>query len=131
VWDAFQLAHASFRLYCVRNNHVQSVKFVPHLLGNSPKVNIILLENEVGEEEGCFETFSAIKVYDDDVNMKLLVCGVPCTLVSLGIMPHLSHIIDVLVVPIDDFTNFNFQLQDACLLASLEDGLNALLNIEV
>jgi len=43
------------------------------------------------KEEGCSEGF---------VNMKYLVCGVPCTL-------------------------------DAYLLGALEDGLNALLNIEI
>ncbi|OEL19626.1 AT-rich interactive domain-containing protein 4 [Dichanthelium oligosanthes] len=99
TWDAFQLAHASFRLYCVRNNHVQSVKLGPRLLGDAPKINMIPAENEVVEEEGRSEAFLAIKMYDEDVNMKLLVCGVPCTL-------------------------------DACLLGALEDGLNALLNIE-
>jgi len=100
TWDAFQLAHASFRLYCVRNNYVQSVKLGPRLLGDAPKINIIPAENDVDEDEGCSEAFLAIKIYDEDVNMKFLVCGVPCTL-------------------------------DACLLGALEDGLNALLNIEV
>ncbi|XP_039814533.1 AT-rich interactive domain-containing protein 4-like isoform X3 [Panicum virgatum] len=100
TWDAFQLAHASFRLYCVRNNYVQSVKLGPRLLGDAPKINIIPAENDVDEEEGCSEAFLAIKIYDEDVNMKFLVCGVPCTL-------------------------------DAYLLGALEDGLNALLNIEI
>ncbi|CAO2169277.1 unnamed protein product [Urochloa humidicola] len=100
TWDAFQLAHASFRLYCVRNKYVQSVKLGPRLLGDAPKINTIPAENQVDEEEGCSEAFLAIKIYDEDVNMKFLVCGVPCTL-------------------------------DACLLGALEDGLNALLNIEI
>lgn len=100
TWDAFQLAHASFRLYCVRNNHVQSVKLGPRLLGDAPKINIIPSENEVDEEEGGSEASLAIKIHDEDVNMKVLVCGLPCTL-------------------------------DACLLGALEDGLNALLNIEI
>ncbi|KAG8050126.1 hypothetical protein GUJ93_ZPchr0009g2031 [Zizania palustris] len=73
TWDAFQLAHASFRLYC----------------------------HEIAEEEeGSSEVFPAMKIYDDDINMKFLLCGVPSTL-------------------------------DPCLLGSLEDGLNALLNIEI
>ncbi|KAL6661323.1 hypothetical protein ACP70R_000707 [Stipagrostis hirtigluma subsp. patula] len=100
IWDAFQLAHASFRLHCVRNNHVQSVKLGPRLLGDAPKINIIPPENEMDEEEDCSEAFPAIRIYDEDVNIRILVCGVTCTL-------------------------------DACLLGSLEDGLNALLNIEV
>ena len=88
TWDAFQLAHASFRLYCVRNNYVQSVKLGPRLLGDAPKINIIPAENDVDVEEGCSEASLAIKIYDEDVNMKFLVCGVPCTLVSLEVMPH-------------------------------------------
>ncbi|WOL01072.1 AT-rich interactive domain-containing protein 4-like [Canna indica] len=40
------------------------------------------------------------KIYDDEVDMRILVCGLSCTL-------------------------------DECLLGSLEDGLNALLNIEI
>ena len=129
TWDAFQLAHASFRLYCVRNNYVQSVKLGPRLLGDAPKINIIPAENDVDEEEGCSEAFLAIKIYDEDVNMKFLVCGVPCTLVSLEVMPHSSVV--------QSFSCFQsmiaqlYRLQDACLLGALEDGLNALLNIEV
>ncbi|XP_058108703.1 AT-rich interactive domain-containing protein 4 [Magnolia sinica] len=107
TWDAFQLAHASFRLYCVRNNHVSpsncqkvSGKLGPRLLGEPPKINIVPPENEVEEEEEGSPNAPAIKIYDDDVSMRFLVCGEPCTL-------------------------------DACLLGSLEDGLNALLNIEI
>lgn len=100
IWDAFQLARASFRLYCVRNNHVRSVELGPHLLGDAPKINIAPPDNGMADGEGSSEAFSAIKIHDKDVNMKFLICGVPCTL-------------------------------DACLLGSLEDGLNALLNIEI
>ncbi|KAL1089390.1 hypothetical protein V6Z11_D07G018300 [Gossypium hirsutum] len=52
------------------------------------------------EEEGSPENLPAVKMYDDDVTMRFLVCGSPCTL-------------------------------DAVLLGSLEDGLNALLSIEI
>ena len=100
TWDAFQLAHASFRLYCVRNNYVQSVKLGPRLLGDAPKTNVIHAGNEVNKEEGCSEGLQATRIYEEDANMKFLVCGVPCTL-------------------------------DACLLGALEEGLNALLNIEI
>jgi len=86
TWDAFQLAHASFRLYCVRNNHVQSVKLGPRLLGDAPKINITPPENEMVEEEGSSDVFPAIKIYDDDINMKFLLCGVPSTPVSFGIL---------------------------------------------
>ncbi|XP_057459848.1 AT-rich interactive domain-containing protein 4-like [Actinidia eriantha] len=108
TWDAFQLAHASFRLYCVRNNLVfpansqkSNDKLGPHLLGEPPKINVTPLEIVTGDDdESSPDGLPAINIYDDDVNMKFLVCGVPCTL-------------------------------DACLLGSLEDGLNALLSIEI
>ncbi|XP_008783147.2 AT-rich interactive domain-containing protein 4-like [Phoenix dactylifera] len=112
TWDAFQLAHASFRLYCVRNNYVLpadsqkvSGKPGPRLLGDAPKINItppdkIMDEEKEEEEESSSDNLPAIKIYDDNVDTRFLVCGLPCTL-------------------------------DACLLGSLEDGLNALLNIEI
>ncbi|XP_043704301.1 AT-rich interactive domain-containing protein 4 [Telopea speciosissima] len=108
TWDAFQLAHASFRLYCVRNNqvlpansHKVSGKLGPRLLGDPPKINIAPLEkDEAEEEEGSPGSLPSIKIYDDDVSVRFLVCGLPCTL-------------------------------DAFLLGSLEDGLNALLSIEM
>lgn len=107
TWDAFQLAHASFRLYCVRNNMVvpsnsqkAGSKLGPHLLGDPPKIDIALSEMDVQGEENSPENLPAIKIYDDDVTMRFLVCGVPCSL-------------------------------DTSLLGSLEDGLNALLNIEI
>ncbi|PSS07285.1 AT-rich interactive domain-containing protein [Actinidia chinensis var. chinensis] len=108
TWDAFQLAHASFRLYCVRNNLVfpansqkSNDKLGPHLLGEPPKINGTPPEIVTGDDdESSPDGLPAINIYDDDVNMKFLVCGVPCTL-------------------------------DACLLGSLEDGLNALLSIEI
>ncbi|URE03610.1 ARID/BRIGHT DNA binding domain [Musa troglodytarum] len=87
TWDAFQLAHASYRLYCTWNNQFVpdsnqklSSKLGSHLLGDSPKINIPIPEK--------------------DLDLRFLVCGLSCTL-------------------------------DACLLGSLEDGLNALLNIEL
>ncbi|KAI4344662.1 hypothetical protein L6164_011861 [Bauhinia variegata] len=106
TWDAFQLALASFRLYCVRNNILPSssqkgtCKLWPQMLGDPPKIDIGPYEVNMKEEESSPEVASAIKIYDNDVNMRFLVCGVPCTL-------------------------------DACLLGSLEDGLTALLCTEI
>ena len=80
TWDAFQLAHTSFQLYCVRNNYVQSVKLGPRLLGDAPKTNVIPAGNEVNKEEGCSEGLQATRISEEDVNMKFLVCGVPSTL---------------------------------------------------
>ncbi|XP_076926792.1 AT-rich interactive domain-containing protein 4-like [Bidens hawaiensis] len=108
TWDAFQLAHSSFRLYCVRNNHVlpnnsenDHNTLGPSLLGDPPKINVPLPEagGEVDDEKFP-EGIPAIKIHDDDVNIRFLVCGSTSTL-------------------------------DASLLEPLEDGLNALLSIEM
>nr|CAD1825493.1 unnamed protein product [Ananas comosus var. bracteatus] len=88
AWDTFQLALASFRLYCL-----QSIHALPDNSQNPP-------EKDMVEEEDSSEASPAIKIYDEDVDLRFLVCGVPCTL-------------------------------DAGLLGPLEDGLNALLNIEI
>lgn len=93
IWDAFQLAKASFQLYCVRNNYVLPAdgpkvngKLGPRLLGDAPKINIAPPEKVMGEgeeEENSSDGLPAIQIYSDDVDMSFLVCGVPCTLVLL------------------------------------------------
>ncbi|KAF9616149.1 hypothetical protein IFM89_028615 [Coptis chinensis] len=105
TWDVFQLAHASFTLYCLKNNEKGNGKTGPSLLGEPPKINITPVEKDAGgggggEEEDSSGNLPAVKIHDDDVSTRFLVCGVPCTL-------------------------------DAFLLGSLEDGLNALLSIEI
>ncbi|XP_020582386.1 LOW QUALITY PROTEIN: AT-rich interactive domain-containing protein 4-like [Phalaenopsis equestris] len=107
AWDAFQLANASFRLYCVRNNYVlpdnnqkSSSKLGPRLLGDAPKIDIAPPEREMIEDESPTDEFPPLKIYDEHIDIRFLICGVPCAL-------------------------------DAFFLGSLEDGLNALLNIEI
>ncbi|KAG2722509.1 hypothetical protein I3843_02G114400 [Carya illinoinensis] len=108
TWDAFQLARASFRLYCVRNNHVLpnnnhkvTGEVGPFLIGDRLKISVDPPEIDAeGDDESSSGTLPAIKIHDDDLSLRFLVCGVPCTL-------------------------------DACVLESLADGLNALLNIEL
>ncbi|XP_031092123.1 AT-rich interactive domain-containing protein 4-like [Ipomoea triloba] len=108
TWDAFQLAQASFRLYCVQNNLVSSdnsrkveAKIGPQLLGDPPKIDAPPPEPVAGDdEESPSDDLPAINIYDDDTNIRFLICGLPCSL-------------------------------DTCLLESLEDGLNALLSIEI
>lgn len=108
TWDAFQLAHASFRLYCIRNNSVvprnsqkTGGKLGPSLLGDAPIIEVALPEVDDGDEEdGSGSNLSAVKIHDDEVNVRFLICGVACSL-------------------------------DAYLLGCLEDGLNALLGIEM
>jgi len=61
---------------------VQSVKLGPRLLGDALKINISPPETEMVDEEGSSEVTPAIKIYDEEINMKLLLCGVPCNLVN-------------------------------------------------
>jgi hypothetical protein len=53
------------------------------LLGDPPKIDVAPAEVDVQEEESSSGTLPAIKIYDKDVIMRFLVCGVPCALVSL------------------------------------------------
>lgn len=89
AWDAFQLADASFRLYCENNNDILpanseklSYKQRPQILGDPPKIDIVLPEATTQGEEESPENVPEIKIYDDDVTMRFLVCGVPCALVG-------------------------------------------------
>jgi hypothetical protein len=78
----------------VRNNYVlpfnsqqkASGKFGPRLSGDAPKINI---PKEVGGDEKEDvenpDAFPAIKVYNDNVDVRFLICGLPCTLVSNNI----------------------------------------------
>jgi hypothetical protein len=77
---------------------VQSVKLGPRLLGDAPKINVVPSENEMAEEEGSSEVSPAIKVYDDDINMKFLLCGVPSTPVSFDTLYELSALLASYVV---------------------------------
>ncbi|CAN6451295.1 unnamed protein product [Victoria cruziana] len=102
IWDVFQLAIASFRLYCVQNSRGSTntqkfrAKLGPRLLGEPPKIAV----RDLNEGEGSPGEFPAIKIYEDEVTVRFLFCGVPRAL-------------------------------DASFLGSLEDGLRALLNIEI
>lgn len=109
TWDAFHLARASFELYCVQNNQVLPTDsndadsdMGPHLLGECLKINVD--PPEMDEE-------------DDDEES------------SSGSLPSIQiH---------DDEVNLRFLIcgapstVDESLLRSLEDGLRALLTIEM
>ncbi|XP_010520513.1 PREDICTED: AT-rich interactive domain-containing protein 4 [Tarenaya hassleriana] len=109
TWDAFRLAEASFRLYCTRNNavllpsnsdHIINDEMSPCLLGDPPKIDVVSLGADEQEEENSLENLPSIKIYDEDVTARFLLCGPPC-------------------------------IPDSFLLGPLEDGLNALLRIEM
>lgn len=90
TWDAFQLARASFRLYCVRNSqvlpansHKVNDELGPCLLGDRLKINVDPPELDAEEDdESSLGTLPAIRIHDDDVSLRFLVCGVPSSLVS-------------------------------------------------
>ena len=97
TWDAFQLAYASFRLYCVRNNQVlpaksHKIRGEPCLLGDPLKINVEAPVADMEEEDGSLDTLPAIKIHDDDVNLRFLVCGVPCKLVSFLVFKKLLNV---------------------------------------
>ena len=90
TWDAFHLARASFEFYCVQNNqvlladsHDADSEMGPHLLGNCLKINVEPPEvAEEDDEESASGSLPAIKIHDDEVNLRFLVCGAPSTVVS-------------------------------------------------
>ena len=92
AWDAFRLALASFRLYCVQNNVFPSKsqkgggvgKLGPRMLGDPPIIDVASCDVDLKEEENSSETVSSVNIYDDGVNMRFLVCGVPSKLVGLN-----------------------------------------------
>ncbi|KAG7013957.1 AT-rich interactive domain-containing protein 4 [Cucurbita argyrosperma subsp. argyrosperma] len=108
TWDAFQLAHASFRMYCLGNSLVLpnsshndvSEDLGPHLLGERLRINIEPLEKEAADDEESSSEVPSVSILDHDLEMRFLICGEPRSL-------------------------------DAYVLGALEDGLNALLDIEI
>lgn len=66
------------------NGQKVSVKLGPCLLGVAPKIYISALEadkletEEEEEEKDSSETSPAIKIYEEDVDVRFLICGLPC-----------------------------------------------------
>lgn len=96
TWDAFQLAQASFRLYCEQNNAAPnnsrkgSGKLGPQILGEPPTIEVspCEIDTKEEEEEDSQESSSSIRIYDDDVNTRFLVCGFPSILVGLDTLVY-------------------------------------------
>lgn len=94
TWDAFHLALASFELYCVQNNqvlpfesHDASSDIGPHLIGNCLKINVDPPEVCEDDEESSSGSLPAIKIHDDEVNLRFLICGAPSSVVSFCWIP--------------------------------------------
>ncbi|CAA2961115.1 AT-rich interactive domain-containing 4 [Olea europaea subsp. europaea] len=88
TWDVFQFAHASFRLHCIQSNLVLhdntlevNDKLGPNLLGEPPNISATLPEmGPEDDEESASGDLPAVKIYDDDINMRFLVCRVASSL---------------------------------------------------
>ncbi|GAB4841934.1 AT-rich interactive domain-containing protein 4 [Ancistrocladus abbreviatus] len=88
TWDAFHLAHASFNVFCIQNNVALPTnsqktggKLGPCLLGDPPSIDVPLPEMDAeNDEDSAVNDLSALKIHDDDVSVRFLVCGVPCSL---------------------------------------------------
>lgn len=68
-------------------------KIEPHLLGDAPKINIPLPEKDLAEdgEEETDEgngSLASVTIFDEDMDLRFLVCGLPCTLVSVWAFIH-------------------------------------------
>ncbi|XP_010503035.1 PREDICTED: AT-rich interactive domain-containing protein 4-like [Camelina sativa] len=88
TWDVFHVAEASFRLYCTSDNTVlpsnsnrkMNYEMGPCLLGDPPKIDVVSPEADELEDENSLESLPSIKIYDEDVTVRFLLCGPPCTL---------------------------------------------------
>lgn len=53
------------------------IKQGPCLLGDAPEIHISAPKAEI-EEEDSSETSPAITIYKEDVDVRFLICGLPC-----------------------------------------------------
>lgn len=107
TWDAFHLARASFELYCVKNNQVLPTDnndaisdMGPHLLGDCLIINVDppeMGEDDDDDEESSSGSLPAIKIHDDEVNLRFLICGAPTIVV--GFFGILLPVLYVLIEP--------------------------------
>ena len=72
-----------------RDGQKSGGKLGPSLLGEPPTIDVALPEVDGDEEDGSGNNLSAVKIHDDDVNVKLLICGVACSLVSGNLLVSL------------------------------------------
>ena len=122
TFDAFQSAHASFRLYCTKNNQNHGGKSEPFLLGEVPKIHAMPSEGYRGEEdeeedENSSESLSTMKISCVDSLARWLV--------SLSVLEHFCDV-DYFLLSLEvssliaDVSGCNFQSQD-CLFLSLKN----------
>lgn len=83
VWDAFQLAHASTSFYCLQKRSVSfDDKTIANsdlgldLLGIPPKIDVSYPVEDIAEEKDDVSSLPAVKIHDEDVSLRFLICGV-------------------------------------------------------
>lgn len=56
----------------------------PHLLGDCLKINVEPpeVDEEGDEEESSTDSLPAIKIHEDEMNLRFLICGAPSIVVS-------------------------------------------------
>jgi len=89
VWDAFQLAHASTSFYCLQKRSVSfDDKTIANsdlgldLLGIPPKIDVSYPVEDIAEEKDDVSSLPAVKIHDEDVSLRFLICGVRSSMVS-------------------------------------------------
>lgn len=81
------------------NSRKVEAKIGPQLLGDPPKIDAPPPEPVTGDdEESPSDVLPSINIYDDDTNVRFLICGLPCSLVKIRhqvsyyflLLPYLS-----------------------------------------
>ncbi|CAN8268359.1 unnamed protein product [Cochlearia groenlandica] len=85
TWDAFHVAEASFRFYCTRKTQELLPDIIrnetgPCLCGETPRIDVVSPGPDELEDENSLESLPSIKIYDEDVFVRFLLCGPPHTL---------------------------------------------------
>ena len=66
-----------------KNDDMSGDKLGPSLLGEAPSIDVVLPVAEDEEDKSSEANLSAVKIHDDYVNVRFLICGVTCSLVSV------------------------------------------------
>ncbi|KAI3414558.1 uncharacterized protein J3R85_016201 [Psidium guajava] len=97
AWDAFQLAHASTSFYCLQKRSVSSddktkanTDLGLDLLGIPPEIVVSYPEEDIAEERDDLSSLPAVKIHDEDVSLRFLICGVRSSVEAefLGLLEH-------------------------------------------
>ncbi|XP_030467799.1 AT-rich interactive domain-containing protein 4-like [Syzygium oleosum] len=97
AWDSFQLAHASTSFCCLQRRSVSSDDMTQassdlglDLLGIPPEIDVSYPEEDIAEERDDLSFLPAVKIHDEDVSLRFLICGVRSSVDAelLGFLEH-------------------------------------------